>query len=164
MLDIVLIILAALGFYLVIQNHKRSGVIITIMLLISSGILAYQDSLSSNPLINEKELITIKYLQNTQENSFAMTTSSIYSPWVLGYSERKTIAPGLFDYNLHNEKEWNNFWSTNNIEEIKTFMYAYEKPLYIFIGEKQFNNLEKFKECFNLYYENEKNKVYEYIC
>ena len=28
-----------------------------------------------------------------------MATHSNYAPWILGYSERKTIAPGLFEFN-----------------------------------------------------------------
>ena len=161
MLDISLIILASYGFYLISQ--KKLGVIITILLLVFSSILIIQESIDSKPLINNNELEVIEYLQNTPENSYVMSTSSIYSPWIIGYSNRKTIAPGLFDYNLHNEQEWNIFWTTNNLEEIKKFMNLYEKPLFIFIGEKQKDNLN-YPECFKKYYEKESNKIYEYIC
>ena len=164
MLDVVLVILAAAGFSLVIQNNKKAGAIITILLIVSAGVLAFQDSINSKPLIDNEELNTIEYLQNTEENSFVMVTSSIYSPWVLGYSGRRTIAPGLFDYNLHNESEWNNFWKTESLTEVKGFMNSYQKPLYIFIGKQQSNNLEKFSECFTEYYRNNDNIIYEYVC
>jgi hypothetical protein len=93
-----------------------------------------------------------------------MATNKIYSPWVLGYSERKTIAPGLFDYNLHDEQEWISFWNSEDKEEMKSFMDSYEKPLYIFIGEKQKDNLAQFPECFNETYSLENNKIYNYLC
>ncbi len=163
-LDIGLIILASLGFSIIIKNKKKFGTIILIVMLFSAGFVALNESRNTQPLITKTELETIEYLQNTEENAFVMATSSRYSPWVLGYSERKTIAPGLFDYNQHDEEEWVLFWITEDIAQIKEFLNQYEKPLYIFIGEKQNDNLEKFPECFELYYEQDKNKIYKYIC
>jgi uncharacterized membrane protein len=93
-----------------------------------------------------------------------MSTSSTYSPWLLGYSERKTIAPGLFDYNKHSQEQWIVFWTTEDINQIQQFMNVYEKPLYIFIGQKQKDNLVNFPECFEVYYNQGNNKIYKYVC
>ena len=93
-----------------------------------------------------------------------MATLSLYSPYVLGYSERKTIAPGIFEYNKHNKQEWIEFWTTTDIEEMKQFLNEYEKPLYLHIGEKQKDNIKQFNECFTTYYEQDNNKIYEYTC
>jgi hypothetical protein len=163
-LDLFLIILAGIGFSTLIQYRKRLGTIITIILLISAGVLVTQEALNTKPLITNGELEAIQYLQNTEEDAYVMTTASLYSPYVLGYSERKTIAPGLFEYNKHDKQEWINFWATKKIEEIKQFLNEYQKPLYIFVGEKQPNNIEQFNECFTTYYENNNNKIYKYTC
>jgi hypothetical protein len=163
-LDIGLIILASLGFSTLIKNKKILGIIVLVVLLFSAGFVTLNGAIKTNSPINENELQTIQYLQNTEENAFVMSTSSIYSPWVLGYSNRKTIAPGLFDYDKHNQEEWIIFWSTEEINQIKEFMDIYEKPLYIFLGEKQKDNLEKFPECFETYYKQEGNKIYKYVC
>ncbi len=163
-LDIMLIILSGAGFSIIIENKKKIGYLILIIMIFSSGFLAFNDSFNSKPLISANELETIKYFQNTESNSYAMSTSSIYSTWILGYSGRKTIAPGLFDYDTHTEDEWIVFWTTEDISKIKTFMNAYEKPLYIFIGQKQNNNLDKFRECFEIIYELDNNKIYKYTC
>jgi hypothetical protein len=163
-LDLFLIILAGAGFSILIQYRKKLGTIITIILLLSAGILVTQEALNTKPLINNEELETIHYLQNTEENSYAMATASLYSPYVLGYSGRKTIAPGLFEYNKHNKQEWINFWTTTDIEEIKQFLNEYEKPLYIHIGEKQPDNIKQFESCFTTYYEKNNNKIYQYTC
>ncbi|MCD4759906.1 EpsG family protein [archaeon] len=164
MLDIGLIILAAIGFSLLIQNKKRLGTIITILLLLSAGILATQEAINAKPLISEEELNTIQYLQNTEENAYVMSTTSIYSPYIIGYSNRKTIAPGLFDYNKHNQTQWATFWKTKNLKEIKKFLDEYNKPLYIFIGQQQPDNLKQFKSCFTTYYAQKNNKIYQYTC
>ena len=164
MLDIGLIITAAIGFSLLIQNYKKVGIIITIILFLSAGILATKEAINAKPLINESELEAIQYLQNTEIGSYVMSTSSIYSPWLIGYAYRKTIAPGLFDENKHNEQEWNVFWNTNSIEEMKQFLNVYNKPLYIFVGQQQPDFIKKHKECFTVYYEKDNNKIYQYIC
>ncbi len=163
-LDIMLIILASLGFFIIIKDNKKLGLIILILMLFSSAFVLLKEARDTKPLINDAELNTIQYLSTLESNAYVMTTSSVYSPWVLGYSDRKTIAPGLFDYDKHIESEWNDFWKTTDINKIKQFMDSYQKPLYIFIGEKQNDNLKDLKQCFNLTYNNGNNKVYQYLC
>lgn len=165
-LDLVLIILASFGFSLLIEDKKKLGILILAILLLSAGILTFKEARDSKPLISEQELKIISYLNTTEENALVMATSSYYSPWVLGYSGRKTIAPGLFDYNKHNKGQWAAFWTASNLTEIKAFLDAYEKPLYIFIGEKQKDNLQQFdnSSCFGMYFQEENNKIYEYSC
>ncbi|MBT7296703.1 hypothetical protein HN836_03525 [Candidatus Woesearchaeota archaeon] len=163
-LDLFLIILAGVGFSTLIQYRKKIGALITIILLISAGVLVTQEALNTKPLINKEELETIKQLQNTEEGAYVMATASLYSPYVLGYSGRKTIAPGLFEYNQHNKAEWTNFWTTKDLEEIKQFLNKYNKPLYIYVGAKQPNNIAQFNQCFETYYEQNNNKIYKYTC
>ena len=163
-LDLFLIILAGAGFSILIQYRKKLGTIITIILLISAGVLVTQEALNSKPLIDNEELETIEYLQNTEEDAYVMATTSLYSPYVLGYSERKTIAPGIFEHNKHNKQEWIDFWITTDIEEIKQFLNEYNKPLYLHVGEKQKDNIKQFNECFTTYYEQNNNKIYQYTC
>jgi len=163
-LDLALVIMASFGISVILKNKKKSGAIVLCILLLSGGIFAFKEANNSKPLINEQELETIKHFNQTPENSFAMSTSSIYSPWVLGYSERRTIAPGLFDYNNHSKSEWELFWTSQNITEIKSFMKAYGKPIYIFIGQKQKDNLAQFDECFERFYNESNNTLYAYNC
>ena len=163
-LDLFLIILAGIGFSILIQHKKLLGTIITAILLISAGVLVTQEALNTKPMINDGELEAIKHLQNTEEDAYVIATASLYSPYILGYSERRTIAPGLFEYNKHNEEEWVKFWSTKDLEEIKQFLNEYNKPLYIHIGAKQPDNINQFNQCFETYYEQNNNKIYKYTC
>lgn len=165
MLDLVLILFASLGFF-ILSSKKKIGTLLLIIIIFSSALLSFKEAKSSKPLVDETELEAIIFLSKTPENSFVMSTSSYYSTWIIGYSERKTIAPGLFDYNKHAEKQWINFWTTEDLNEIKKFLNVYKKPLYIFVGKKQKDNLAQFLEsnCFNIFYENSNNKIYEYLC
>ena len=96
-----------------------------------------------------------------------MATSSYYSPWILGYSKRKTIAPGLFDYDKWNYEQWIKFWKAGNITEIKDLMGVYNKPLYIFIGKHGSTNfnLNKFSgSCFKTVLNDNGGILYNYRC
>ena len=162
-LDIGLIITSSLSLYLIMKENKL-GILIPVIVILFSGFLIVNESIDTKPLINENELAVIEHLNNTETDSFVMSTSSIYSTWILGYSNRTTIAPGLFDYNQNSLAEWEEFWITEDINYIKYFMNPYKTPLYIFIGEKQKDNLKSFPECFTTYYEKENNRIYEYVC
>jgi hypothetical protein len=167
MLDLVLVIFAAVGFSLLIENKNKFGTILTIILLLSAGAFAVKESIHSKPLIDDIELQEISSLATiTPKNAFVMSTSAYYSPWIQGYSERKTIAPGLFDYDNHTRQEWNVFWTTTNLTEMRTFLNTGQKPLYIFIGKRQRNNLAQFENtsCFNLKARNDNNFIYQYLC
>jgi len=67
-----------------------------------------------------------------------MSTISHYSPWIYGYSGRRTIAPGLFQYDTKwSREEWDIFWATDDLEIRHNLLDRYEKPLYIFVGDWQ---------------------------
>lgn len=165
-LDLILIIMASVGFSIVLAHKKKLGITIILVLLVSGGILAFKEAQNAKPLISNDELNTIKYLDNTEKNAFVMSTSSTYSPWVLAYSERRTIAPGLLDYDNHTKEEWQVFWTTNDSNQINTFLEGYGRPLYIFIGQKQKDNLVKFNSsaCFTVFHENNGSRIYKYTC
>jgi hypothetical protein len=159
-LDIAAIILAAIGFIQLINHNKKFGIAITIILLLSAGVMVFKESINAKPLVNNKELKIIESINELEPNAYVLSTSSHYSPWLQGYSGRKTIAPGLFDYDTHNKDEWIQFWSTENIEEIKTFMKDYPTPLYVYSGVHQKNTIGKFPECFEKINEG----IYKYTC
>jgi hypothetical protein len=92
---------------------------------------------AAKPLINNEELAEIKSLSIiTEKNNFVIVANSYYSPWVYGYSERKTIAPGLFEYNKWNKKEWEAFWFSSDLTLRHRLLDEYEKPIYIYTGDK----------------------------
>ncbi|MBU3912555.1 MAG: hypothetical protein KKE50_00535, partial [Nanoarchaeota archaeon] len=113
----------------------------------------------TNPLITQSQLTLITQLQNTEPDSSILVISSEYSPYVLAYSQRRTIAPGLFDENQWNLAQWQEFWTINSTQETKELMQVYEKPIYLFAGTKAFNN-----PCFEVYLEQDNNKIYKYVC
>jgi len=168
-LDIVAIILASVGlmYGIVIPLSKKGiGLFITLLLLVSSGIITYNSAVDMKPLLTSTELASIQKISKlTEEDAYVMATSSYYSPWILGYSGRKTIAPGLFDYDKWDEEGWRRFWNADSLEEIKDLLDMYEKPLYIYIGwRSSIINLEKFENgSFRIILNDEGGILYKYV-
>lgn len=164
-MDISLIILSAYGFSIIINDKKKIGIAILSILLLTLAFSSFSYSINSKPLINNDELSAISYFHNIPSSAFAMSTSSYYSTWLQGYSGRRVIAPGLFDYDVHTQSQWNEFWTSTNINTTKSFLDDYNKELYIFIGQKQRDNLNQFKDkCLSLVYNQNGNKIYKYQC
>ncbi|MBS3084069.1 glycosyltransferase family 39 protein [Candidatus Pacearchaeota archaeon] len=162
-LDIILLMFVGLGFSLVIQEKKWVGVGILSLLFISSSYIITKESIGAkNQIITEDDLYLIRELSAlTEHNSMIMSFSKEYSPWILAYSNRTIIAPGLFDENKWNEAEWNIFWRGADSEKTIELMSRYDtnRPIYLYTGTKSFNNT-----CFNQFLEENGRNVYEYNC
>jgi hypothetical protein len=161
-LDVFLIVLAASAFSLMIANGKKLGTAILILMIVSSGYVTLRDALDAKSLISKESLDLIKKIDSkTEGDAMIIVVSSEYSPWVLGYSNRRTIAPGLFSENKWSQLEWEAFWNSQSEEEIKALMAVYPegKPMYLFIGTKSFNNA-----CFSEFLSNGSSKLLRYGC
>ena len=161
-LDMALIILAAVGFSVFINNKKVFGTSILVAMILSSSILVTREAREVKPLIDEEALQLIEKLDaRVEKDAKIMALSSEHAPWVLGYAKRKTIAPGLFDENLWGKDEWGRFWQLSEEEKEKTkkMLEVYGTPLYMFSGTRIFNN-----PCFEVFLEEGRNRVYKYVC
>jgi len=154
-LDIALVLLAGFGFYYLIRYNKFFGVLILVLLASSAFYVTYQVTAHTEPLIDEEELSYISELQKVNEDAYVMTIHNFYSPWVVGYSGKKTIAPGLFEYDKWNYTQWKKFWSNSDPEVTSEMLKEYDKPIYIYIGKKiHLKNESTYSGvCFNKYLE-----------
>jgi uncharacterized membrane protein len=142
---------------------------VIIIILLTGAISVLKLSSDMRPLISEMQLESVKKIQNfTENNSLVMATTSSYSPWVIGYSNRTTIAPGLFDYDKWSKDDWIKFWSAGSAAEINPLMDVYDKPLYVFIGKHPSSSIinpQKFSDaCFIKAFEDDGGILYKYDC
>ncbi len=143
--DIALIIFAAVGSNRLIS--KKSGIIIFSLLLISALILSFSFSLSLEPQINQETFDSIKSI-NISKNAYIVSISKEFSPYLLGWTNNKIIAPGLFDYDIWaNEERWEQFWSDLNASELKDH---YKEDIYLFTN-KDLNSSCYTEKAKNLY-------------
>ncbi len=159
-LDVALLISAGIGFSEFIERKRKLGVFVCSLLILSAGFLVWGQSVNSKPLIDKEGLSLIQDLAlKTEPDAKILAMSSEYSPWVLAYSNRATLAPGLFDENIWSEDEWREFWDNGDINRTKELVGKYNGNIYLFAGTKRFKN-----ECFEVFLERGENKVYKYTC
>jgi len=159
-LDIALILTAAYGFGIVIKNKKYFGIAALVLLLVSSGYAGYSIAMVARPGISSDGIAMIERLNSVEENAYVMAISSEYSPWVLAYSGRETIAPGLFDLNEWDESEWGRFWTGEDVEELMESYSSTGREIYLFAGTRDYGD-----ECFEVVYSSDAgNKIMKYVC
>ena len=156
-LDLILIILASIGIYLLFQKNRWIGVISLAIILLFSAYIVFSEAAATKPLINKEQLAVMESLKDTDGG--VMSTHKNDSPWLLGYSGKKTIAPGLWNFNKWSLEEWNVFWYSGNFTKVQPLLEMYEGPIYIvareFINQELFNN-----DCF----EKLENGIVKYGC
>jgi hypothetical protein len=169
-LDIVMIILAALGTYRFLTSIPgKIKYLIVVLLFLAGIIVCFKESIYSQPLISQSDLDSIRMIPDyTPEDAYVVSLNSYYSPWIVGYSERLTIAPGLFGDNPWSRKEWDIFWMAPDVEEISYLLDEMPRPVYFYLGNHRslnFMNKEKFNdECFELVFKDNGNHLFELLC
>lgn len=133
-LAVFVLIYAALGFIVLLENNKTYGLVVLWSVLALSVALLVMHAYESKPLVSEQELADIERLNAIEANATVMSTDRYYSSWLKGYVDRPVIAPGLFDENKMNKDEWIKFW---NAESREQYLDLYAKPVYIFVGQRQ---------------------------
>jgi len=134
-LDLSLIILGGGGLWLIynqIKSSKYARIILAAFFLLLSPVLFFTIK-SYHPLINQEKLQEIIYLRSiSNDNSYIITFTSDYAPWLYGWAgpNKKIISPGLFE-DAWNYEQWVNFWS-GDLTKQKEMLASYRAPLYIF--------------------------------
>ena len=139
-LDIAVIVLAAPAIATVTAAFRQHFLRLLVPAVAAGALLTIfaVDYADTEPLIQESELVEIERLDTVvPADAFVMATDSFYAPWILGYTDRRTIAPGLFEFNQWNRAEWNRFWRPRSPEDRYDLLDRYNRDIYLFVGEQQ---------------------------
>lgn len=157
--DLFAIILAGYGASTFFAKNKKFIIIYIVISFIFMGEYIRDNS---KPLILKDELNEIRLLSDTEEGSYILVADNEYTPWIYGYSNRKTIAPGFGENDVYwRFNEWTKFWMSNNRNEEIKLLKKLPKPLYIYLGDNQ--RQIRFKpvgSCFERYSWH----VYKFVC
>lgn len=152
-LDLAMLIIAGVGASYVLQHKLGKAALIMVVLI--SGYSIIHQAAADEPLISEEEWMFIKSIADrTEQDAIIVSTHRHYSPWLLGYSGREVLAPKLFGDRIP-EEAWIGLVSGDE-EEIFSYLDELERPVYVYIGEKQ--NLEIEHPCF------EGEQLLKYVC
>jgi hypothetical protein len=161
--------LAAAGIeYTLLQGSllkKIAGVVACTLVLVASGIPTVTEANNVRPLISEGQLAAVEWIKlNAEDDAYVLATSAD-APWVLGWSGRKVIAPGLFEWSVHSKDEWFNFFKSENPEVAKEFLDVYGSTVYVYYSKNWGNylGLAKFQgEYFHKVYDDGA-VIYKYL-
>jgi len=132
--DLFLILLAGYGASPFFKAKKILGIIYVCFMLTFISIYVRQ---TAKPLILPDELKEITMLKETEPEAYVLVTDEQYMPWVFGWSDRKTIAPGYGESDIFwTQSDWIKFWTGGNRQTEKELLLKLPKPLYIYNGDK----------------------------
>ena len=169
LLDILAIVLAGAGMQKMFfdTGNAKAGTAILAMLLAVGLVATAGEATQAKPMLDEQQLAGIEWLEaNTPDNAFILATN-YDAPWVLGWSKRKVIAPGLFDWNQDNKTAWLNFLETDSLSDAQEFLSKYPKPLYVYKSDNGPNRMTEAKfenSCFERKDSSSRFKIWEYEC
>lgn len=138
LLDLVLIIFAVYPLICLIHYLCQEGKGRAMLALLAAGFVGYSSYfvLKQKPQLYPEELAEIRALrQYTEPGDLAMTTESIYTPWVYAFSKLATIDPGYLGVNKWNYEMWKEFWEGKSNDRRHELLRMYSVPLYIFVGK-----------------------------
>lgn len=160
-LDLAAIILAGAALaYLLSRYAPKHAFAFLFGLLVIGLFIALPYTTSRPQLITPSELAAIKKIDGSTETlAYILNLNSIYAPWLEGWSNRKTISPGL-TRDKWSYENWQIFWANNDLPAQKKLLAMYGgTPLYLFIGNFNFGFVPS-TECFTRINYN----LYRYDC
>jgi len=164
-LDIAVLLLAGAGLFYLLNYNKMLGILFLIFLGLSAAYAVYNDSATALSGIDPEEFAYINSLKTIKEDAYVMSYITAYPTWLVGYSGKETIAPGLFNHNKWSVDQWEEFWLTSNYTVTSELMKVYDKPVYIYIGKIIRYNESKFDgPCFTKFFERNRVHIYRFNC
>lgn len=138
-LDLVLILFAVYPFFLFLHALSSHWLHRMTVILLLFGFVSYNAYAvwAQEPQVYRAELEEIQSIAVLSDaNAYAMTTESVYTPWVSYFSRRATIDPGYLPYNLWTHAMWREFWFEKSDARRHELLRMYDRPMYIFVGRR----------------------------
>jgi len=151
-LDLSVLFFASFGLYLVVDFfHKKSNLwrylfyVFFCLYAFGSIYLNSNYVFSKNTIISIDDIDAISFIDyDLPEDSYLLSISSTYGPWLYGFTNAKVISPGLFEYDKWSYSDWQIFWYSYDVEKVKKLFEVYEtNEMYIYTGKK-FNKFGNF--------------------
>lgn len=151
-LDVVLIILAGLGFSIFINKAYSSlqatyfKVMISLIIFLSS-FMYFSAVIEVRPLLNEFEINAIISMRDSYPELKVFTSDPIYNSWLYGFSGHEVISPGWGegDWGL---RKWDKYWMVDDKGKQK-MLAEFKQPLLIY--SKQDEAMTKIGQNFYLF-------------
>lgn len=140
-LDLLLIPFASFFFvYLVDEVLKNKFVKISasVFLLTVSVGLSYWYYVTTFPALTVYEVWAIDVINERDDAQYDMVTNTLYAPWLYGFSNKETMAPGIFE-SVWTFDQWVEYTSAGGEEKAKMITDIADKygKFYLFEGVRE---------------------------
>lgn len=170
MLDLAAVVLAAVGIERSLlqkgDSPRLAGITVVLLLLVASALPTVTRVNDARPRVDDQQLQAVEWIKDHAESDAYVLATSSDAPWVLGWSQRRVVAPGLFEWYIQGEEEWFEFFESKDPEVAKRFVEAYDSPIYVYCTKESadFLGLEKFQQgYFQQVYGDDRVVVYKYL-
>lgn len=110
--------------------------VLVIFLVVIMGAIQLNDIFKNRPVIYNSEIKSIKdFAVNSDSGAYILVSGNKYASYVYGYSDRRTIAPGLFENDPWSKEKWKSFTSERGESKIAGHLDKLGKPLYVYVGD-----------------------------
>lgn len=136
-LDLAILLAAAvtLARLWVLSRWAKCLIVISFAVLVS---VVFVRVWERTPAMSTFDWLSLQQLQSLPTQSFVLTVSPQYAPWLYGYTQQRIIAPGMLDENRWNREQWQTFWFTTSSTERASLMAQYQtSTIYIFLAQNQ---------------------------
>jgi hypothetical protein len=167
-LDIMMIVLAGVAAAQMLTEHRKTTYVLMALVLISMGsIIVPAATKQSHHHISPEEYVFISGIPEiTEANSSIISNMVEDAPLLVAYSNRTVIAPGLFGQGKWTLTQWTRYWTADSFGRVDDLMDQYERPLYIYLGEKsQRGDIGKFNStCLTRIAQQDRMELLRYDC
>src|SRR3989338_8475145 len=150
-LDVFAVLLAACGAEATLMRNGAVGKAALALMLVVSAVFVYYALDSAKPLHSRAQISALEWIGANAEPAAFVLSTSYDAPWALGWSGRRVIAPGMFEWNLDDRQSWVEFLRSASAEDAREFLDKYNQTIYVYDSNNHGNafNLRKFEgQCF----------------
>ena len=146
-LDLILIIYASVFLSDLVNRFSGRKILkIIAVIFFLLGIVNISRYISvKTPIISSDEFYSIFNSNDLRESQYVLSFSNKSSPWLYGYTDKKVIAHGMFEYNKWNYEEWIVFWYGKDKTQIIDMLNKYPTPLYLYLDDNSTYWLSNFE-------------------
>lgn len=159
-LDLLLIPFAAYFLVYLVQKYLKKiyvKIVLGLFLIVISVFLSHWYYKTTFPALTVYEVWAIDVLNERTDSEYNMVINTLYAPWLYGFSNKITLAPGIFE-SVWDYDQWVKYISASEEECAQMLIDITEKygKYYLFVGSREPHpaveqKSDKIKKIFDVY-------------
>lgn len=121
-----------------LARKKILVVISVVVLLVIIGLATKFHYQTTYPALNKDEQWALNVINDKTDGKYVLVSNSYYAPWMYGFSNKITLAPGIFE-SVWELPDWVKFIKAPKVEKARTLidLANHYGKIYLFEGARQ---------------------------